>query len=56
MMNTSNAPTARGDLAKTLQVRRAPIVPQPQRQQSRVLQTGHAPAQLSLFLRPATTR
>ena len=55
-MNASNAPAARSDLAKTLQVRRAPVVPMPQRQPSRVLQTGHAPAQLSLFLRPANAR
>ncbi|MEP7299561.1 MAG: hypothetical protein ABI702_25540 [Burkholderiales bacterium] len=47
---------ARGDLAKTLRVQRAPVLPTPQRQQVRVLQTSRAPAQLSLFLRPANAR
>jgi len=37
-------------------VRRAPAVTEAQRQPFRVLQTSHAPAQLSLFLRPASAR
>ena len=57
MMDRSTAPAARSDLAKTLQVRRTPVLPvAAQRQQSRVLQTSRAPAQLSLFLRPANAR
>jgi len=53
---SSNAPVARSNIAKTLQVRRAPVLQAPQRQQSRVLQTSRAPAQLSLFLRPSGAR
>ena len=52
----ANAPVARGDLAKSLRVHRAPVLPMPARQPMRVLQTSHAPAQLSLFLRPANAR
>ena len=38
-------------------VRRAsPVTEAQQRQPFRVLQTSHAPAQLSLFLRPANAR
>lgn len=37
-------------------VRRAPPVTEAQRQPFRVLQTSHAPAQLSLFLRPVGAR
>lgn len=36
--------------------RRTPPAADPQRQAFRVLQTSHAPAQLSLFLRPANAR
>jgi hypothetical protein len=56
MMNSSNAPVARREVAKVLPVRRAPTVAEAQRPNGRVLQTGRAPAQLSLFLRPANAR
>ena len=36
--------------------RKAPVLQTPQRLPFRVLQTRHAPAQLSLFLRPAAVR
>jgi hypothetical protein len=39
--------------AATLPQRKAPILPVVQRQPLSVLQTGRAPAQLSLFLRPS---
>jgi hypothetical protein len=55
-MNGSAAPVARRDIAKILPERRAPAIAQAQRQPFRVLQTAHAPAQLSLFLRPAAKR
>ena len=49
-------PPNRGDLAKTLQVRRAAPPPPLAQRTNRVLQTANAPAQLSLFLRPANAR
>jgi hypothetical protein len=49
-------PVARREVTKILPVRRAPSVTEAQRPSSRVLQSGHAPAQLSLFLRPANSR
>ena len=51
-MNTSTAPVARREATRVLPERRAPALAQAQRQPFRVLQTAHAPAQLSLFLRP----
>jgi hypothetical protein len=61
MMNNSNsdnnAPVARREVTKVLPVRRAPSVVDAQpRPGFRVLQSGRAPAQLSLFLRPANAR
>jgi hypothetical protein len=58
MMNNSNnnAPVARREVATVLPVRRAPSVVEAQRPSFRVLQSGRAPAQLSLFLRPANAR
>lgn len=41
--------------SSVLPQRKAPVLQQPQRQPFRVLQTGRAPAQLSLFLRPGTS-
>ena len=55
-MNSSAAPATRRDIAKALPERRAPALAQAQRQPFRVLQTAHAPAQLSLFLRPVAAR
>lgn len=55
-MDTHNAPVARTPQApKLVAVRRAPL-PAAQRSPFRVLQTPQAPAQLSLFLRPAGAR
>jgi len=56
MSNSNNAPVARRDVAKVLPARRAPSVVEAQRPSFRVLQSGRAPAQLSLFLRPANAR
>ena len=57
MNNSShNAPVARREVVKVLPARRAPTPAEAQRQPFRVLQTSHAPAQLSLFLRPASFR
>ena len=56
MMNSSTAPVARRQVTKVLPVRRAPTVAEAQRPSARVLQTSRAPAQLSLFLRPANVR
>jgi hypothetical protein len=57
MMNSNNAPVARREVTKVVAtVRRAPAVAEAQRPTARVLQTGRAPAQLSLFLRPANVR
>ena len=55
-MNGSTAPVARREVTKVLPVRRAPTLAEAQRPSSRVLQSGHAPAQLSLFLRPTQVR
>ena len=52
----NNNPVARREVAKVLPVRRTAGASEAQRPSSRVLQTGHAPAQLSLFLRPASVR
>ena len=53
----STAPVARRETTRVLPERRTPALAQAQRQPFRVLQTAHAPAQLSLFLRPvAATR
>lgn len=52
----NNAPVARREVAKVLPVRRAPSMVEAQRPSFRVLQSGRAPAQLSLFLRPANAR
>ncbi|HEY4067143.1 MAG TPA: hypothetical protein VGM74_09630 [Burkholderiaceae bacterium] len=47
---TSRMPVARGDIAASLQLRRAPVLPMTLRQPSaRVLQISHAPRQLPLF-------
>jgi hypothetical protein len=54
MSNT--APVIRRQVVKVLPVRRAPTPQLAPRQPLRVLQTGSAPAQLSLFLRPANIR
>lgn len=55
-MDTNAAPVARNLPApKLVAVRRTPL-PAAQRQPFRVLQTPQAPAQLSLFLRPAGAR
>jgi len=52
-MNASSPSTRQGAAAAAvLPQRKAPVL-QPQRQPFRVLQTGRAPAQLSLFLRPS---
>ncbi len=55
-MNSSNTPVARREVTRVLPVRRAPTVAEAQRPSARVLQTSRAPAQLSLFLRPAFVR
>ena len=55
-MNSSTALVARREIAKVLPERRAPVPAPAQRQPFRVVQTAHAPAQLSLFLRPAAKR
>ncbi len=55
-MNGSTAPVARRVVANVLPERRTPAVAPTQRQPFRVLQTAHAPAQLSLFLRPTAKR
>ena len=55
-MRISTAPVARREVTKVLPVRRAPTVAEAQRPSARVLQTSRAPAQLSLFLRPANVR
>jgi hypothetical protein len=49
-------PVARREVVKVLPVRRTAGVFEAQRPNARVLQTGRAPAQLSLFLRPASVR
>ena len=51
MMHKSGAmPVARGDIAPSLQLRRAPVMPMTLRQPTlRVLQTSRTPRQLSLF-------
>lgn len=54
--SSSQAPVARREVVKVLPTRRAPTPAEAQRQPFRVLQTSHAPAQLSLFLRPASFR
>ena len=54
--STKNAPVARREVTTVLPVRRAPSVVEAQRPSFRVLQSGRAPAQLSLFLRPANAR
>lgn len=55
-MNTTTTTAAsarpRAAASSVLPQRKAPTLQQPQRQPFRVLQTAHAPAQLSLFLRP----
>jgi hypothetical protein len=54
-MNT--VPSRYGALAAATQPqRKSPAAPVAQHQPFRVLQSGHAPAQLSLFLRPELTR
>lgn len=55
-MNTpaTAAPSARPRAAApVLPQRKATVAKPPERQPFRVLQTAHAPAQLSLFLRPS---
>ena len=53
--NTASSPASRSMASVVLQQRKPPVLPVAQsRQPIRVLQTGHAPAQLSLFLRPRT--
>jgi len=54
--NSNHTPVARREVVKVLPTRRAPTPAEAQRQPFRVLQTSHAPAQLSLFLRPASFR
>ena len=54
--SSSQAPVARREVVKVLPTRRVPTPAEAQRQPFRVLQTSHAPAQLSLFLRPAGFR
>jgi hypothetical protein len=56
MERSSTAPVARNEATRVLPTRRAPAPAQAQRQPFRVLQTANAPAQLSLFLRPANVR
>lgn len=43
----------RAAASPVLPQRKATVLKQPERQPFRVLQTAHAPAQLSLFLRPS---
>ena len=51
---TTTTPSARPRAASSvLPQRKTTVLQQPQRQPFRVLQTAHAPAQLSLFLRPS---
>jgi hypothetical protein len=52
---TTTTPSARPRAAASsvLPQRKTTVLQQPQRQPFRVLQTAHAPAQLSLFLRPS---
>jgi hypothetical protein len=50
---TSLSARPRAAASSVLPQRKATVVQQPQRQPFRVLQTAHAPAQLSLFLRPS---
>ena len=56
-MNTATTTTAsarpRAAAGSVLPQRKATVLQQPQRQPFRVLQTAHAPAQLSLLLRPS---
>jgi hypothetical protein len=52
MMNTTNAPRTRAAASAVLPQRKPAALPTAERQPFRVLQSGHAPAQLSLFLRP----
>ena len=55
-MNTTASPRS-GTMASTvLPQRKAPVARVMQGQPLRVLQTGHPPAQLSLFLRPGSGR
>lgn len=56
MMSHNNAPVARREATKVLPTRPAAKPAEAQRQPFRVLQTSRAPAQLSLFLRPAGAR
>ena len=57
MLPTRNPVPRAQTLKKVTSVaRRVPAATEAQRQPFRVLQTGHAPAQLSLFLRPAGVR
>jgi hypothetical protein len=51
MINTA-APRAGARAKSVLPQRKAPVLQTAQRQPFSVLQTGRAPAQLSLFLRP----
>lgn len=54
MMKNTSA-TGRAAATSVLPQRKAPVLQAtPQRLPFRVLQTAHAPAQLSLFLRPAS--
>jgi len=56
MSHNNNAPVARREATKVLPTRPAAKPAEAQRQPFRVLQTSRAPAQLSLFLRPAGAR
>lgn len=53
-VSSSSGPGAAA--SAVLPQRKAPVLQTPQRLPFRVLQTRHAPAQLSLFLRPAGVR
>jgi hypothetical protein len=57
-MSSTSAPVARSEkVTQILPTRRTqPLQVAQQHQPFRVLQTSRAPAQLSLFLRPATVR
>ena len=50
--HTPNTPRPAAAASSVLPQRRPTLPPPAPRQPFRVLQTGHAPAQLSLFLRP----
>ena len=51
-MNSTLTPRSRAMASAVLPQRKSPVPPAAERQPFRVLQSGHAPAQLSLFLRP----